>query len=118
MTSYPYREYVLHAWAGAMLCSAFRNEGDVLSSTLITEAVAASRWKYPEIPPEGFVTFVDADKVRRKRDPGRCFRRAGFVHVGETKSGLIVLQLQREDFPPPAEPLGVQTSLDLNLLDG
>lgn len=26
----------------------------------------------------GIVTFVDAAKVRHKRDPGRCYRKAGF----------------------------------------
>ena len=43
VTSWPFAEYVRHAWAGAWVCSAFRNEGQVLSSTLITQAVAATR---------------------------------------------------------------------------
>src|SRR5258706_11098515 len=45
VTSWPFAEYVQHAWAGAWVCSAFRNElPDVyLSSDLILEAVAATR---------------------------------------------------------------------------
>jgi hypothetical protein len=47
------------------------------------------------------VTFVDAAKTRRKRDPGRCYRRAGFEHVGFTKGGLWVLQLLPDQMPEP-----------------
>ena len=34
ITSWPFAEYVKHQWGGAWLCSAFRNEGDYLSSEL------------------------------------------------------------------------------------
>lgn len=111
VTSWPLAAYVQHAWAGAWLCSAFRNEGDVLSSELVREAVAATRWRWPEIPELGMVTFVDPTKTRRKRDPGRCFRRAGFVPVGATKSGLLALQLLAADMPEPLAPDGAQTSM-------
>ncbi len=74
VTSWPLPEYVQHAWAGAWMCSAFRNEGPDLSSSLITEAVAATRWTWPAVPDLGMVTFVDPTKTRPKRDPGRCFR--------------------------------------------
>jgi len=112
ITSYPFAEFVRHAWAGAWVCSAFRNESPHLSSDLIREAVAATRatWDTPAL---GMVTFVDATKTRRKRDPGRCFRRAGFEHVGFTKGGLYALVLAPEAMPepqPPAhalQPLGV-----------
>ena len=106
VTSWPFAEYVKHAWAGAMVCSAFRNEGGVLSSLLIREALAATRWKWPELPELGMVTFVDAGKVRRKRDPGRCFRRAGFLVVGETRGGLVALQILPELWPESECPLG------------
>lgn len=84
VTSWPFAEYVMHAWPGAWVCSAFRNErGDEhRSSDLITEAIAATRF-YWTPPREGMVTFVDESKTRRKRDPGRCFRRAGFHVSGE-----------------------------------
>lgn len=99
-TSWPFAEYVRHAWAGAWICTIFRNEGAGLSSDLIREAVAItrSRWDPPDL---GMVTFVDAGKVRRKRDPGRCFLRAGFERVGETKGGLIALQQLPAAMPEP-----------------
>jgi hypothetical protein len=98
VTSYPIAEYVQHAWAGAMVCSLFRNEGALLSSDLIRAAVAATRAAW-EPPPLGIVTFVDPAKTRRKRDPGRCYRRAGWSHVGETAGGLVALQLLPECWP-------------------
>jgi hypothetical protein len=110
VSSWPFAEYVRHAWAGAWVCSAFRNEGARLSSELIREAVAATLafWEPPAL---GMVTFVDASKTRRKRDPGRCFRKAGFRHVGFTKSGLYALQLLPVHMPAPCAPLYSQTSL-------
>jgi hypothetical protein len=103
ITSWPFAEYVRHAWAGAWVCSAFRNEGAALSSELIREATAATRaqWQPPEL---GLITFVNAGKVRRKRDPGRCFIRAGFRNVGFTKGGLVALQLLPADMPDAAAP--------------
>ena len=44
VTSWPFAEYVKHAWAGAWVNSLFRNEGDYLSSDLITQAIAATRF--------------------------------------------------------------------------
>lgn len=110
-TSWPYPEYVNRAWKEAWLCSLFRNESSHLSSELIREAVAITRWRWPEIPPDGMVTMVDAGKVRHKRDPGRCYLRAGFKHVGETLGGLIVLQMLAQDMPPAAAPLTLQPEL-------
>lgn len=105
VTSYPHKEYVLHQWAGAFVCSAFRNEGSILSSTLVTQALQCTRWKWE--PPElGMITFVDPTKVRKKRDYGRCFIKAGFIRVGETKGGLIALQMKPEDMPEAQPPVG------------
>ena len=111
VTSWPFAEYVLHRWAGAWMCSAFRNEGAGLSSELIREAVAATRHQWPDVPPLGMVTFVDAGKVRRKRDPGRCYLRAGFRCVGETKGGLVALQMLPAEMPDAAPAIGA--TLDL-----
>jgi hypothetical protein len=111
ITSWPRAEYVQHAWAGAWICTAFRNESEHLSSDLIKDAVAATLAVWPEPPPPGLVTFVDAAKTRRKRDPGRCFRRAGFVHVGFTKGGLYALQLPPSAMPLPVPALGTQEAL-------
>lgn len=112
VTSWPFAEWVRHDWGGAWVCSAFRNESDVLSSVLVTEAVAATRARWP-IPDLGMITFVDASKTRRKRDPGRCFRKAGFRHVGFTRGGLYALQLLPDEMPEACEALGVQQTLTL-----
>lgn len=104
ITSWPFAEYVKHAWAGAWVNSCFRNESDHLSSELITEAVALTRGKW-DPPPLGIVSFVDASKVKRKRDPGRCYRRAGWDHVGFTKAGLWVYQQLPADMPDPINPV-------------
>jgi hypothetical protein len=108
ITSWPFAEYTRHRWAGAWVCSAFRNEGAGLSSELILAAVAATRATWPEVPALGMVTFVDRNKVRPKRDPGRCYLRAGFEHDGETEGGLVALRLRPERMPEPsrAAPMG------------
>lgn len=113
ITSWPFAEYVRHRWPGAWVCSAFRNEGDSLSSELILSAVAATRWRWPEVPELGVITFVDAKKVRYKRDPGYCFIRAGFRNVGHTQGGLVALQLLPDDMPEAFAPLGAQETLAL-----
>lgn len=110
VTSWPFAEYVKHAWPGAWVCSAFRNESPHLSSELITEAVAATLAVWPEPPDLGIVTFVDESKTRRKRDPGRCYRRAGFVPCGYTKGGLFALRLDVADMPAAEPALGTQES--------
>lgn len=111
VTSWPFAEWVKHAWAGAWINSIFRNEGAGLSSNLIRQAVAATRTHWPETPDLGMVTFVDATKVRRKRDPGRCYLKAGFKNVGHTQGGLVVLQLKPDDMPCPQPALGSQLEL-------
>lgn len=112
VTSWPFGEYVRHAWPGAWVNSLFRNEGAGLSSDLIRQAVAATRALWPNVPALGMITFVDPRKVRAKRDPGRCYRRAGFDLVGETKrDALLAFQLPPERMPDPAFPFGMTASL-------
>ena len=106
ITSWPFAQYVKHAWAGAWVCSAFRNESPHLSSEMIRQAVAITQFKYGVAPDLGMVTFVSTTKVRKKRDWGRCYLKAGFKNVGFTKGGLVALQLLPADMPPPAAPLG------------
>ncbi|MEU5668970.1 hypothetical protein ABZ749_01105 [Micromonospora sp. NPDC047753] len=103
VTSNPIAQFVKHEWAGAWMNSLFRREPECeyLASDLILTAVAATRAHWPDVPPLGMVTFVDPEKTRRKRDPGRCYRRAGFRHVGFTKAGLYALQLLLADMPEP-----------------
>ena len=69
----------------------FRNEGSVsgIASELIIAAdkIAEARW-----PHERHYTYVDPTRVRHKRDPGRCFIKAGYQRCGETKSGKLILE--------------------------
>lgn len=109
VTSWPYGQYVKHRWPGAWVNSLFRREGGSMqASDMIREAVAATRWYWPDVPELGMVTFVDADKVRHKRDPGRCYLRAGFERDGTTKGGLVALRMRPEAMPEPMAPMGVQ----------
>lgn len=80
-------------------CSIFRNEGVARSSDLIRSATALTvaywerRWGLPAVP---LTTEVDPSKVRPKRDPGRCFLRAGWRRVGVVR-GLVVLEAPTAD---------------------
>ncbi len=109
VTSWPM--YARHRWEGAWVNTCFRNEGDILSSLLIRDGVAATIWKYPITPKLGMITFINTEKVRKKRDWGRCYRKAGFVPDGETKGGLIALRLHPSDMPKPKVPNGASLSL-------
>jgi hypothetical protein len=113
VTTYPFAEYVRHEWAGAWECAMFRNESELLSSDLILEAVAATRWKYGEPPALGMVTFVNPKFVagtfirignKKVLTWGYCFQKAGFKFCGWTKSGLFALQLLPEDMPQARPP--------------
>lgn len=111
VTSWPFAEYVQHEWAGAWMNSCFRNEGEQLSSDLIRAAVAATLAEWPTPPDLGMVTFVDRSKVRRKRDPGRCYIKAGFRLVGTTKAGLLAFQMLPDEMPDPLPCLERQERL-------
>lgn len=110
VTSWPFAEYVKHAWAGAWVCSAFRNEGCGQASEMIVQALAATREVFGDPPALGMITFLDRTKVRPTRVRGRdvwgwTWRKAGFVEVGETQGGLLALQLPPEGMPAPRRPL-------------
>jgi hypothetical protein len=115
VTSWPFAEYVKHAWPGAWVCSAFRNENAAQASDLIREAVAASlaRW---QAPPLGMITFLDrraVKPIKRHGVPtwGHTWRLAGFKHVGETKGGLMAWQLLPADMPVPSPAVGTQPDI-------
>lgn len=123
VTSWPLAEWVKHDWAGAWICTAFRNEGAGKASEMVRQAVAATRACYGDPPALGMVTFVDEKKVRlaaaRLRRGfvgpvpiyGQVYRQAGFREVGRTKGGLLVLQMLPERMPPPCPPIGFQLPL-------
>lgn len=111
-TSYPLEEYTKHAWAGAWMCSLFRNETAVRASTMIRDAIAATRFHYGEPPAQGMVTFVDEASVREKDHPGHAFIIAGFRVVGKTKAReYLALQLRPEKMPAARPALGMQLGM-------
>ncbi len=72
-------------------CTIFRNEGPVLSSDLIREAVeiAQKRW-----PSKRMFTYINAKKIRSD-NPGYCFLKAGWKACGYTKGNLRILEYKR-----------------------
>ena len=65
-------------------CTIFRNEGAVLSSALILDAERDLLAAGVTVGPDGLITYVFDARVRRKRDPGRCFRKAGWRVTGRS----------------------------------
>jgi hypothetical protein len=106
-----------HAWPGAWVNTLFRKECDGDASEFIRDALAATRFIWPDIPPQGLITFIDPNKVKARLVRGRttwghCYFMAGFKHVGYTKGGLWVFQIHASDWPEPIAPLGAQLNLD------
>lgn len=118
-TSWPLAEWVKHQWAGAWVCSIFRNEGAGVASAMVTEAVAATLAFYGPAPALGMITFVDETKVQPtmvRGEPvyGWCFRKAGFREVGRTKTrDFLALQLLPADMPPASRAKFGQMELAL-----
>lgn len=82
-----YQRHRLDGEVGVYL-SFFRNEGDVLSSRLLVEALVVAwrlRW-----PCASFFTFVDPTQVR-STNPGYCFKQAGWDYAGRTKSRNLMI---------------------------
>jgi hypothetical protein len=116
VTSWPYPQFVKHAWAGAWENALFRNESVDVASELILEAVAATRAYYGGPPPLGMVTMINPLKVRpfvRGGLPsfGWCYRKAGFRYVGQTQEGKLVFQLLPADMPTACPPHGMTVSM-------
>ncbi len=118
-TSWPYEQYVNRDWADAWLNSLFcRKGGPDRASDLIPWAVAHTRAWWPGVMPgHGFVTMVDAAKVRPKDGKyrtdgvGWCYRKAGWRHAGYTKAGLHVFQQLPGDMPEPSPVPGAPAAL-------
>lgn len=69
-------------------CAVFRNEGIILSSTLIKEAVEIIGLKYPGAR---LYTYVNENSIK-STNPGCCFKKAGWKKSGYTKGGLLILE--------------------------
>lgn len=120
-TSWPYPELVAHAWPGAWICSIFRRlpECPHQASDLITQAVAATRWRFGEPPALGMVTWVQPKRVRPTMVHGRpvwgwTFLKAGFEPDVPTKGGYLTFRLPPERMPESLAPLDTQLRLELD----
>ena len=94
-------------------CSVFRNEGRVLSSLLIREAMVLAWERWPD---DRLFTFVDAEKTGggrssrrgrgRRSAPGQCFLHAGWTLLDEgTKNhGHRILEVRPTRSPDPLLP--------------
>lgn len=82
-----WRKFIDKSGQKGVNCSVFRNEGPMLSSSLISEAVqiAWARW-----PGERLYTYVNADKIRSV-NPGYCFKKAGWTLCGVTKKRKLLI---------------------------
>lgn len=69
-------------------CAFFRNEGPILSSELIRQAddIADAIWSCGR-----HYTYVDPQAVR-SRNPGFCFKLAGWTSAGMSNSGKLILE--------------------------
>lgn len=118
ITSWPFAEYTKHSWAGAWVCSCFRNESTHLASDLNRQAISATRAYFGQ-PPQiestiglvGMVSFIDRDKVKPVITRGRptwgwSYIKAGWEVIGETDGGLLTLGIRVEAMPEPKLCLG------------
>lgn len=115
-TRWPKGDKVWHRWPGAWICGYFRNESPDLASELIRQAVAATRWKWPEVPALGMVTWIEPREVtpvmvRGCPTWGRTWTLAGFEFDGWTKKGKLAFVLRPERMPPPEPPIGAELAL-------
>lgn len=116
VTSWPFTEYVKHAWRGAWECSLFRNESSIESSVLNIEAVAATLAYFGAPPELGFISSIDPKKVepvivRGRPTFGYSWLACGWKYVGRHKDGQLVFQLPPERMPKPEPCHGMQLSL-------
>jgi hypothetical protein len=119
ITSWPFAQYVRHAWAGAWVCSAFRNEGAGRASDLICSAVAATRQHYGEPPELGMVSFINRKHVKPTMVHGVSvwgwtWFKAGFRCIGETQGGLLAIGILPQNMPKPEPAHGSTLKLHLH----
>lgn len=116
VSSWPLPQYTKHKWAGAWINSLFRKEGEGMASQFIREAIAATRFEWPDVPLLGMVSFIDPAEVQPRMVRGRAtwahsYFEAGFKHVGYTKGGLWAMQILPVDMPAPEAAIGAQLEL-------
>lgn len=91
---FAWRKFIDKSGQTGVNCAVFRNESEYMSSWLILQAelIAWDRW-----PGERLYTYVNPAKVRSK-NPGYCFKMAGWALCGVTKKRKLLIF---EKFPAP-----------------
>ena len=102
MALFGWRKFIDASGQRGVNCAIFRNEGSEVSSSLILEAEAPARARWPC---ERFYTYVDHRKVaptmvRGAPVWGFCFLKAGWSFAGISKSGKLIWA---KDAPPALE---------------
>ena len=90
-----WRKFIDNSGQQDVNCAVFRNESSRLSSDLIKEAVILARKRWPN---ERLYTYVNP-KFIASTNPGYCFIKAGWEKCGQTKNGLVVLELLHQTSP-------------------
>jgi hypothetical protein len=75
-------------------CTIFRNENGLVSSSLILDAESVLVREIGDCGPDGMLTYVWDTRVR-SRNPGYCFKKAGWKRVGRSADGKKTL-LQKQ----------------------
>lgn len=83
-----WRNFISDSGERGINCAFFRNESPVKLSELIrqADAIADAVWSYRR-----HYTYVDPQCVR-SRNPGYCFKLAGWKRCGMTRGGKIILE--------------------------
>ncbi len=83
-----WRKFIDDSGQAGVNCAVFRNESDNRSSDMILDAEHWARDRWGNIRA---YTYVAADKVQ-SRNPGYCYKAAGWKYAGITQGGLLILE--------------------------
>lgn len=99
-----WRRFIDDSGQTGINCAVFRNEAPqkFTSSELVRQADAIAFFIWPD---QRHYTYVDPGEVR-SRNPGFCFKAAGWRFCGTTKRGLHILELQPKDLHPGSAGYG------------
>jgi hypothetical protein len=87
-----WRRFIDDSGQNGINCAVFRNESPILSSELISQADEIADCLWPDCR---HYTYVNS-KAIRSSNAGFCFQKAGWRKSGMTKSGLIVMERNKE----------------------
>lgn len=89
-----WRKFVSGDGQEGINCAIFRNEGPLLSSSLILEAetMAHKRWGN-----ERLYTYINPKKIKSE-NPGYCFKIAGWKVCGVTKVHKLIIMEKIRDY--------------------